>query len=207
MSLLSIDEMILKGWGKSVNVGAFSTPVAGGGAAAVYDIDRPRLAIGVPAQICIRPIRISAQIQQADAGNGEETEVLVVVDSLGLWRGGGGPTVETPSNLRTDLDKGSMCNCASIFTADMSTVPGYAVAAAADPVLDMELARKVVEHDEATDAGNLWKNLELVYEPDIPPFIVGPATLLVYFGADQACAGFVQAQWVEGPVDKMLPAV
>ena len=45
------------------------------------------------------------------------------------------------------------------------------------------------------------KKLELVYEPRFPPFLVGPCTLLVYYGGTVATVGsFAQVSWVEGKV-------
>lgn len=207
--IVTIDEAIALGMGRGVTVGAFSTGVAGGGAANVIDIDRPRLAIGVPAGVAIRPFRISAQVQAgAITADADETEILFAVDSLGMWTGDGAHTVQNPSNLRTDLQVGSMCRVGSIFTGDMTTTPGYAVIAAADPELDYELARAVLHFDVATNANQLKNDVSLVYEPDCPPILIGPTTLLVYYGGTVAVVGgFIQAQWVEGKIQDFVEAV
>ena len=208
MSLLSIDEMIAKGWGHTAKVGAFSTGEVGGGAVTILDVDRPELMIGVPAGLAIRPFYICANVQAAAIANAEEAEILVAVDSLGLWRSSGTHDDVTPSNLRTDFDKGSACTVGAAETANLTTVPGYAVTAAAAPVLDMELARKVQEMDEGSAAGYTHNAINLVYEPNYPPVLVGPCTLFVYMGGDTATIScFAIAQWVEGPLSEMIGAL
>ena len=208
MSLVSIDEMIAKGMGRAMAVGEFSTGIVGGGAGTVFDQDQPEFAVGVPAGLFIRPIYIAVQVQPGAATtDADETEILIAVDSLGLWRGDGTLTQETPSNLRSDLDKGSACRTGSAFTGNMTTTPGYAVSAAAAPVLDIELAREVQTLELATAAGQNLYLVRLTYQPKYPPILVGPCTLLGYWGGTVATVGgFAQVQWVEGPVT-MLPAL
>lgn len=193
-----IDQMIAKGFGRRVTVGAFSTPAAGGGAAAIIDIDQPRLAIAVPTGYTIRPVYMACQVQPGlIASDSDENEILFAVDPYGQWTGDGTSTAELPINMRTDLGQGSACRVGSTFTADMTTTP--AGGAAADPVLDMELARTVDTVDISTAVGVNVKRLELVYAPKWPEMIVGPATLLVYYGGTVALlGGFAQAAWVEG---------
>ncbi len=205
--MLTIDEMIAAGKGRSANSGAFSTGVVGGGAGTVLLIDEPELVIGVPAGTFIRPFYIAAQIQGGAIGtDADENEILIAVDSLGYWNGNGTSTAVDPSNLRTDLDKGSACRVGAAVTGAMTTTPGFGVIAAADPVLDLELGRKVQQVDVATNAGNTDVATNYVYQPKHPIFIVGPSTLLVYFGGTVAnVGGFIQAQWVEGSIDELPP--
>mgnify|MGYP001604571648 CR=1 FL=1 len=197
MVVHEVSQMIAKGFGRVATVGAFSTGV-GGGAAAIIDLDQPQLAVAVPTGYTIRPVRISVQVQGGLAAtDNDETEILVAVDPYGQWTGDGTFTAELPINMRTDLGQGSACRVGSAFSADMTTTP--AGAAAADPVLDMELARKVNTLDISTIAGLFLHELSLVYEPLHGPFIVGPATLLVYWGGTvEPTGGFCQAAWVEG---------
>ena len=206
--VMSIEEMIANGMGRSVTLGAFSTPGTGGGAALVIDLDQPRLAIGIPAGYCIRPLYFEVVMQTGiSTADSDETEALIAVDSIGLWTGDGTSTAENPSNMRTDLDKGSGCRVGSTFTADMTTTPGNGLAAA-DPVLDMELARLVETSDQAGTAANaVYTIAKLLYMPKYPPYIVGPATLLVYFGGTIATPSFCIGQWVEGPARDFLPAI
>ena len=208
-TLLSIDEMILKGWGRCANTGTFSTGVVGGGNATVILIDEPEMVIGVPAGICIRPIRVAAQVQiGAITTDADEAEILVGVDSLGLWRGDGTTVAETPTNMRTDLDKGSACRVGSACTGALTTSPGYAVTAGLDPVLDMELTRRVVHIDVGTNANSFQLILDIDWQPNYPPYLIGPCTFFVFCGGTVGTVGcFVQTQWVEGPVSEMVPAL
>ena len=209
MSVLTIEEAIAGGMGRSVTVGAFSGGIVGGGAGTVLLIDEPDLIIGVPANVCIRPLRISAQVQAGAIGtDADETEILFAVDSLGLWSGDGTSTAEQPSNMRTDLDKGSACRVGSAVTGAITTTPGFAVGAAADPVLDLELARAVLHFDLATAAGQNKNSVELLYEPKHPIYIVGPATLCVFTGGTVATVGgFTQASWIEGTTAQLVGAI
>lgn len=205
---MTIDEMIAAGMGRVANTGAFSGGVVGGGAGDVLLIDEPELIIGIPAGYAMIPLRISCQVQPGAATtDADETEILIAVDSLGLWSGDGTSTPESPSNMRTDLDKGSALRVGSAVTGAITTTPGFAVPAPQDPVLDMELAREVQTLELATAVGQNLYLVRLTYEPKHPPIIVGPATLLVYFGGTVATVGgFVQAAWVEGTKREILEA-
>jgi hypothetical protein len=199
-----LDLAIARGMGRIVTVGGFSSGIVGGGAGTVLDLDQPELVIGVPAGYCIKPVRLSCQLQTGlIAADNDENEILFAVDSLGLWSGDGTFTGEEPSNMRTDLKKGSACRVGSAFTADMTTTPSGA--AAADPVLDIELARHVSHIDVSTAVGVNYKIDDLLYEPKYGPLLVGPCSLLVYFGGTVAnIGGFVQAAWIEGPVSEFF---
>ena len=197
-----IEHMIARGMGRHVTVGAFSTGIVGGGAGTILDQNQPEFAVAVPEGICIRPFRISAQVESALlAADNEENEILFAVDSKGMWTGDGTFTSENPSNLRTTLGIGSMCRVGSAFTADMTTTqPGIA---AAEPVLDMELARAVEKGDFQGTPATVWmQKLDLLYEPKHSPYLVGPCTLLGYWGGTVAnIGGFAQLSWVEGRVE------
>lgn len=205
----TIDEQIAKGMGRNLTIGGFSTGLAGGGAALVIDQNRPLMCVGIPAGVCIRPFSIYAQCQPGiTTADNDEAEILVAVDSLGLWTGDGANTIHTPSNLRTDLDKGSACRCGSVWTGDMTTTPGYAVAAAAAPVLDMELDRVVMTANFGDATFRSHVQMTLKYEPNDPPYLVGPCSLICYMGGTiDIIGGFVQACWVEGSVAQMLPPI
>ena len=207
---VTIHEQIAKGMGRNLTIGAFSTGLAGGGALLVIDIDRPLMVVGVPAGVCIRPFSIYAQCQPGiSTADDDEAEILIAVDSLGLYTGADNDhTIEIPSNLRTDLDKGSACRCGSVWTGDMETTPGYAVAVGADPVLDLELDRKVMATNfgDATFYSEVQMNLK--YEPKEAPYLIGPCSLIVYMGGTiDIVGGFVQANWVEGSLAQMIPAI
>jgi hypothetical protein len=68
----------------------------------------------------------------------------------------------------------------------------------AEPTLGIELARSVTVGDvQGTPATALMTKHELLYEPVAPALIVGPASLIGYWGGTVATPGFAQIQWVE----------
>ena len=214
MSLPSISEMIEKGYGRCLTVGAFSTGIVGGGAGTVLDLDQPEFVVSVPAGHFIRPIYCEIVVQGGiSTADSDETEALLAVANLQQWRVAGTPTGaavtqtdETPVNMRTDLGEGSACRCASAFVVDMEVV--NAAGTSADFVLNMELARIVETADQAGTAANVaYRIIRLLYEPLNSPILVGPACLVGYWGGAIAnVGGFAVVQWVEGP-KAMLEAI
>ncbi len=206
VSCADLDWLIGLGYGRRMTMGAFSTGLVGGGAGTILDLDQPEACIAVPSGYCIRPIRIDVQVQTGlIAADNDENEILLAVDSLGYWTGDGTFTTENPSNMKTSVTVGSVCRCGTAFTADMTTTPTGA--AAADPVLDMELARVVQTVDISTAVAVNMKELRLVYEPLYPEYLVGPCSLLLYFGGTVAnIGGFAQFAWVEGPSSLIVPS-
>lgn len=204
----SIEELIAHGYGRTMTVGAFSTGIAGGGAATIIDIDQPRWIVSVPAGYVIRPIYIDMIVQPGvTTADSDETEALVAVDSLAFWRVAAASTDETPTNMRTDLAQGSICRCASAFTANIALVT--AEGASAVPSLDLELARSLEMTDFNAAATSItFHAVRVLYEPEHPPYLVGPCSLLGYFGGTIAnVGGYAIVQWVEGPASLMLPAI
>lgn len=196
-----LDKMIGKGYGKSFTIGAFSTPVGGG---TVLAIAQPHFVYGIPAGLVVRPILVDSVlfggISTLDA---DETEILVAVDSLGEWRGDGTSTVETASNMNSHYDKGSLGRGGSAFSANMTTSPRNGAAAAA-PVLDMELARLAETADQAGTAANVaYRQRKLLYEPNYPVWLEGPCSLIVYVGGTVAVTALTVVQIVEAPIDVM----
>lgn len=200
-----IDRAIAAGYGHHITVGAFSTGV-GGGAAAIIDIDQPQLAISVPSNTAIKPIRFDIQLQVGlVAADNDESEILIAVDTNATWDGDGTFTTEVGTNMRTGLgSSGTRCRLGSAFSADMTTTPPGGVAA--DPVLTLELARETETFDIfSTGVGILMKRIRLLYEPVHPPIIVGPATVLVYWGGTvEPLGGFCQAQYIEAETSRFM---
>ena len=205
--LAYLDRMIADGYGRNMTVGAFSTGIVGGGAGTIFDQNQPEFAVGVPAGYQIRPIHVEIVVQGGLATtDSDETEALLAVDSLGLWRGDGTLTIEQASNLNGRFAKGSVCRLGSAFTADMTTVTLGGAEAGAEPVLDMELARVAEDADlQGTAANMVYRQIRLVYEPNYPPFVGPNATLLGYWGGTRATiGGFATVRWVEAPIDIMV---
>lgn len=188
-----LDRMIADGYGRSFTIGAFSTPVGGG---TILDLDQPHFVVGVPANMVLRPIYVDSVLHAGiSTGDADETEILVAADSLGEWRGDGTFTVETPSNMNSKYDKGGL-QAGSAFSADMTTSPRNG-AAAADPVLDMELAHLVETADQAGTAANVaYRIRKLTYQPNYPVWLEGPASLLVYVGGTIAVTALTVVQVV-----------
>ena len=193
-----IHQMIAQGMGRIAVVGAFSTPGAGGGVANVIDLDQPRLAVAIPGGVVIRPLFCHCQVQPGlIAADNDENEILLGVDVLGMWTGDGTSTAEQPVNMRSDLGRGSVCRVGSTFSGNMTTTNAAGTAAA--PVVDMELERMVEHVDVSTGVSVNVHQLMMKYQPEYPPLIAGPATLLLYYGGTVALVGgFAQVGWLEG---------
>lgn len=187
-------NLVMRGLAWHVSIGAFSTPIAGGGAAAIIDLDQPRGLISVPRGTCLVPLRVHVQCQvPLLATDSDESEIVIAVDRANAWARDGTRTDEDAFNMRTDIVGGCPCLAASAFSADTT-----------DPVLDVELAHAVIIGDvQGVAATAFWNPLELLYEPRRPPFIVGPAMLLLYWGGTVATTGFAQVQFAAIPSSKV----
>lgn len=184
--------LLARGLGWNVTIGSFSTPIVGGGAGTVLDLDQPEGVLSVPSGYCLVPLRISIQCQPPlIAADNDEIEALIAVDRTAAASTDGTSTPETPLGLRTDISSGCPIVCTSAYTADMTATTG------ADPVLSFELARAVKVADvQGTAANAKFDELQLVYEPANPPFIVGPAAVYLYWGGTVATSGFAQCNFL-----------
>lgn len=185
-----IQSQIMRGNGYVMTVGAFSTPIVGGGNGTIIDLDQPEFLISVPSGRTIFPFRIAAQTQSPLlATDSDETEILVGVDRTQALVSVTS-TAETAFNLRTDNISSSTCTATSAHTAD--------IVAPATPVLGIELDREVLLGDvQGTPATALWTRNKLLYAPQHAPMLVGPCSLLGYWGGTVATNGFAQVQWIE----------
>lgn len=182
---------IMQGRGHHVTIGALTTPIRGGGAAEDPDLDQPEGIISVPSGTAIMPIRVSVQVETPlIVTDADVAEILVAVDTEKAYDGSGTKATEVVFNMKTDeADDGAACSAFSAFTADATA-----------PVLAYELMRAQTKADvQGTAANALWGDLALLYEPDTPTIIVGPAMLLLYWGGTVATSAFAQVQWIEYP--------
>ena len=204
MSLAYLDKMVADGYGRAALVGALSTGIVGGGAGTILDLDQPEFAIGVPQNVVLRPLYFAVSVQPGiEIADSDEVDVLIGVDSLGLWTGDGTSTPENPSNLNTKLDKGSSCRVGSAFTVDMTTTPRNG-GTAADPVVDLELDRVSQTTNFGDATGISHRSVELKYQPLIPPWLEGPCTVVGYWGGTIATVGgYAILHWVEASVGEM----
>lgn len=194
-SLIKADwkqALILEGRGFMFTVGALSTPVVGGGAAATaIDADGPDFLVGIPTGTSIMPLYIEVCLSQGiGTGDDNEIDILIAVDQDTMAASSmGTSTAEVIYNMNTLHSNSSNCYARSEYSATMST----------DPVLDLELARVAKAFEMHTTAGVIWQECKLVYEPKTPPIINGPAMLCGFFGGTKAQSGFATVQWLELP--------
>lgn len=197
-----IDALVARGYGWHTTIGAFSTPITGGGNGTILDIDQPEGIVSVPTGWTMRPIRIHVQCQPPlGASDSDETEILIALDPGAASRLDGTTTTEDVFNLRTDRVGGSPVSVRSAATADVSRDDGAGLTN--DPDLDIELSRRVKVYDTKTDVGVVWNDLDLLYEPRYPPFVVGPGCIYLYWGGTVATTGFAQVQFVAFPSSKV----
>lgn len=184
---------IMGGFGYIANVGALSTGEIGGGGGSILDIDTPELVISVPNGTSILPLRVGVHVQTGTPADAGEMEILVAVDQDAEWVPNGvGWDTEPIFNINTLCGKSSGCLARGAFTSTID-VP---------PVLDIELARKVVQFNIGTGTAAFAHGviLDLVYEPKNPPILNGPCMLIVYQGGSAATVGgFIDCSWLEFP--------
>jgi len=184
-------DAIRAGNGYHVDIGAFSTPITGGGAGTVLDQDRPEGIISTAAGRVIIPIRIHVVCQMPLlAADSEESEILIAVDKAAAAAGAtgiAGATAETAINMHTGSSNTSACSCYSASTANWT-----------NPTLGLELAHAVKVGDvQGTAANGMWTGLELLYEPLTPPILTGACAIYIYWGGTVATTGFAQVEWIE----------
>ena len=183
-----LQAAVWEGKAFTVTVGAFSTPIVGGGAGTILDQDQPELAISVPSGKAILPFSVMAQcVIPALATDLDECEILLALDK-DTEAAAGTATTETPVNLRMQNAGVSACTVTSAYTADCT-----------NPTLDAELARAIITGDMNGTPGfaAFWTPLKLDYQPGVVPLLIGPCALYLYWGGTVATSGFAQVSWVE----------
>ncbi len=183
-----LQSLIAAGNGWHFDVGAFSTPIVGGGNGTTLDQDQPEFGISVASGYALIPLRLHIQCQvPLLAADSNEQEILIALDKAAAYAiGGGTVTAETPTNMRTDVTDTPPVTCFSAATGDIT-----------NPTLGVELARAVILGDvQGTAANGLWSPLELLYEPRRPPLIIGPAAIYGYWGGTVAMSGFANLDFI-----------
>lgn len=177
---------IARGFGYHWDVppAAFSSPLTGGGAGTVIDLDQPEFGISVAASYTLIPLRVDITVLPGlQTTDSHETELLLAVDRAAAWANDGTVTLGTAVNLRTNATG----NPAGV------TMFHSATADITDPVLGMELMHRAQFTDvQGTAATVNLMQLNGLYEPLNPPFLVGPCALYGYWGGSIAAAGFAQ---------------
>lgn len=189
-------RLIARGLGGRATVGAFSTPITGGGAGTILDQDQPEISISVASGYVLQIAEIRVQCQTPLlATDADEAEILIALDRTAVAVGGTA-TSETVYNMRTDLGTSG--------PAGLTISSAYTVNAT-NPTLDVELAREVITGDmNGTPANALWGRLGLVYAPALPDYIVGPACVYVYWGGTVATTGFAQVAVICRPSNAVV---
>jgi len=163
--------------------------------ATVVDIDEPNYLISIPNGTSIMPIRITHELQGGTPADANEVETLIAVDQ------------DSAGAVLTNMTAGVIYNLNTLF-GNSSNCAGYidSTDTITDPVLDIELARAVVEWEVVGTGGGASaaavtdNSLHLLYEPVASPIINGPACLIGYWGGDAAIlGGFAQITWLEFP--------
>ncbi len=181
---------VFGGHGFMCQSGNFITGLAGGGSASEMDLDRPNLCISIPNGTAFIPLRFDVNANTGTPADGGEVEILIAVDQDKAIKTDGTGTATTVYNMNTLCGRSTACTVRNTFSTTMST----------DPVLDLELARKVVEFEVLSTLDEAAILVDLVYEPKTPPVINGPAAVLVYVGGDAAIVSdsvYINAKWLE----------
>ena len=202
-SLQSVDwiqGMIARGYGWHFDVGSFLTPIVGGGNGTVFDQDQPEFAIAIPSGYVCVPFRVDINCKTPlIAADADISEILLAADVAALAAGlnATNGTMETPTNMRTNISSACPFTVASALTMNIT-----------NPTLGVELAREVITGDvQGTAANALWGRLKMLYEPKRQPFIVGPAGLYGYWGGTVATSGYGSIEFLAFRSDLLLGLV
>ena len=138
------------------------------------------------------PFRIGVQTElPLSNADSDEAEILITVDRTQvLLTVAGDGTVEVPVNLRTDIVAGCPCN---VVSANVNATPTTGTRS-------FDLAHRVKVLDvQGSSTTTFWTEMSLLYEPRHPTYIVGPATLLIYWGGTVGVRGYAQAEFLSIP--------
>ena len=113
---------------------------------------------------------------------------MIEVDNGKVRRSSGG-TAFTPLSLRTDSLRSSACTA---YVAGASDI----VAAAKTSGGSLEIYRESIEVNMG-DAADYWPKME--YNPVIAPVVIGPASVVVHFGAAADLTVYGNLMWAEFP--------
>ena len=181
--------LVFEGLVFCITVGAFSTGIAGGGATAPISAVRPQFTVAMPTGQSMLPIHVGMQVQvEVIVADNDEAEALLAADRTQAVTTGTA-TEETIFSMRTDHRVGSSATARSAYSGDTPAL-----------TIDIELDRVFLNADvQGTAATALWTPLKLDYSPAVAPVLVGPATLLGFFGGTNTKSGFAQVVWAELP--------
>ncbi len=193
-----IDSLMARGLGWHTTVGAFSGGIIGGGNATTMSVaDEPELSIDVPRLFTTQLVRLSVQAPPSavSAASDEEMEILCTIDRTQISGSvAADGTVEVPINMRTDIVGGCPNNVVSAVVNQAATTSARS--------FDLVRRTQVMDYN-GSPTEVLWTENDLLYEPETPLLLVGPANISVFFGGTKAVTGFIQAVWVTFPTNEI----
>jgi len=174
---------VLSGQAYMLQFGAEDAPVASTGS---IDDQLAMASVDVPSGTTIIPFY--AQGVVGTWTTGALINYMIEVDNGKVRRASGG-TAFTALALRTDAPRTSGC---TVYVAGASDI----VAAAKTSGGSLEVYRESIEVNVG-DAADYWPKME--YNPVVAPVVVGPASVLVHFGASADLTVYGNLMWAEFP--------
>lgn len=186
------EALIARGFAWNVTVGSLSTGIVGGGNGTTLDQLQPEFGLSAPKGWTIIPLRFYVQCRLGLIANDSDvSQILIVVDRAAAFDGSGTTVAETPINMRNGLISGCPITCFSAGTGNITS-----------PTLSFDLARAEAIGDVQDAAAVATLNVyqfDLLYEPKVSPFIVGPACIYGFFGGTVAATGYAQLEFAAVP--------
>jgi len=181
-------DAVRDGKGFHVTVGTLTTGILGGGAGTIIDLDEPEFALAIPSGTTVIPLRIHVQCEPPLINADSDIEEIIIAYDKDVAVADGTGAAETAFDMWNGHAKSSACTAKSAYTGAITVCPTE----------DLELARAQILGDvQGTAANAIYHKLDLLYEPMTPPFLVGPSSLLIYWGGVVAMYGFAQIEWLE----------
>lgn len=185
-----IQREIDAGNAEGFQVGALTTPIQGGGAGTIIDLDQPEVNINVPSGKTLYLLRAEIECELPADQDGDVQEIVLGYDNAGVTNASSATgTVTTPKNLRSDI-VGGLLGPTAVVTA------GTVNQSANPTVQEIDRAQEVTN---IVTSGITQGVLALRYEPRHPRAFVGPCVVLAYWGGTQAMSGFAQFEYVVRP--------
>jgi len=180
---------VLSGRAFMLQFGAEDAPVASTGS---VDDQLAMATVDVPSGTTIIPMWGQGVVGTWTTG--ALINYMIEVDNGKVRRSSGG-TAFTPICLRTDKKNGTGSAGVSGCTAYVAGASDI-VAAAKTSGGSLEVYRESIEVNTG-DAADYWPKME--YNPVIAPVVVGPASVVVHFGASADLTVYGNLMWAEFP--------
>ena len=180
---------VLSGRAFMLQFGEEDAPVASTGS---VDDQLAMATLDVPSGTTVVPLRGQGVVGTWTTGT--LINYVIEVDNAKVRRSSGG-TAFTPICLRTDLKNGTgsagVSGCTVYVAGGSDIVPSAKTSGGS-----LEVYRESIEVNVG-DAADYWPKME--YNPTISPVVVGPASVLVHFGAAADLTVYGNLMWAEFP--------